>query len=457
MAVRFKSIVKIVERVVLDAVLCFVVAGISWGANSYFHASVVSPTTLMPVFEGVQMPIEKIPNWSKVPQMYWDGDVSEIDDELFMDLPLYDPDVLSVKWEDLNLADSDDLPIYNAKKTYLAPYMGNYKMDGLEYAGSHLAVDIRAPMNTEVESIGAGVVVMAVEQDFGFGNHVVIKHQDFPSFEDPDVRKTYFSSYSHLNEVLVEEGDVVHAGDLIGLSGTSGSSSLPHLHFQIDNAKAPWHPYWPFTAKELRIEGIDWIEAIDTGFGSEKAREFTVHPIQYVYRYSGLEQSFVDVVLGSEENEILGVLKDKGVVEGYEDGTFKPERLVSRVEALKLVGSVLDLNGSKENVREIAFSDVDVEAWYSPYLVAAYSNGVVEGYRDNTFQPARNVSLVEFLAMIYKAEDVRFEIEGEEWFVPYVEKAFVEGLIVETDRIGFHDQLTRMDTARIIYRLFQRQ
>ncbi len=41
------------------------------------------------------------------------------------------------------------------------------------------------------------------------------------------------SSYSHLSEVLVEEGQHVEAGDLIGYSGTSGCSTGPHLHFQI--------------------------------------------------------------------------------------------------------------------------------------------------------------------------------------------------------------------------------
>lgn len=92
------------------------------------------------------------------------------------------------------------------------------------------AVDIRMPIGTPVHAARSGTVV-AVEEAFSDEDHadyhenwVMIRHAD-----------ETVARYIHLTRdgALVDVGDVVRQGDVIGLSGNSGASSRPHLHFDV--------------------------------------------------------------------------------------------------------------------------------------------------------------------------------------------------------------------------------
>lgn len=89
----------------------------------------------------------------------------------------------------------------------------------------HLGVDFRAPLGTEIYAARAGVVHasgVAPKGKEGYGIIIEIDHDS--SFQ------TY---YAHLSEVKVKPGQQVEAGELIGLSGNSGFSMGPHLHFEL--------------------------------------------------------------------------------------------------------------------------------------------------------------------------------------------------------------------------------
>jgi len=163
--------------------------------------------------------------------------------------------------------------------------MGNYKLDGQEFAGSHLAVDIKIPSGTPVYAIANGVVVKALNQSSGFGYHVVLRHDDVPSTNNADIKTTYYSGYAHLSNYVVAEGDLVSKGQLIGSSGNSGTATTPHLHFQIDNDQAPWHMYWPFTSKDASDAGLNFWEGVSAGLGQERALATTINPLIYVQKY----------------------------------------------------------------------------------------------------------------------------------------------------------------------------
>ena len=87
---------------------------------------------------------------------------------------------------------------------------------------AHRAVDIAAPAGTVVTAADRGVVVRAGWNNQGYGLFVIIDHNI-----------DYITLYAHLSEVLVEEGEVVAQGDLIGRVGSTGNSTGPHLHFEI--------------------------------------------------------------------------------------------------------------------------------------------------------------------------------------------------------------------------------
>ena len=90
-------------------------------------------------------------------------------------------------------------------------------------AHNHKGQDIAAPTGTKVKSVDDGVVVRSspVAQGGGYGNFIIIKHKDF------------YSAYGHLSKREVNKGDTVKKGQLIGLVGSTGQSTGPHLHFEI--------------------------------------------------------------------------------------------------------------------------------------------------------------------------------------------------------------------------------
>lgn len=252
-----------------------------------FQASVI-PTTQAPAFNGLVMPVQRTPIWTSLTTEQYKADYNSIPSDKMQTAPLYDANTLKTPTEQLGWKTASDLAIRNAKITYSVPYLGNYKLDGVEGAGSHPAVDIKVPNNTPVFAIGNGVVVKVSNISSGFGVHVVVRHDNFPSYDNPNVLTTYYSSYNHLGSALVSEGSVVLKGQQIGLSGHSGTATTPHVHFQIDNSSAPWHPYWHFTYQEASAAGYDFTSAINAGFAKDKAMATTINPLMYVQKYMSL-------------------------------------------------------------------------------------------------------------------------------------------------------------------------
>jgi peptidase M23-like protein len=97
-----------------------------------------------------------------------------------------------------------------------------YRMTGAMWSsGYHTGVDFAASSGTTVKAVGAGTVVSA-GWGGAYGNEVVIQHSD-----------GNYSQYAHLSSLAVSAGQSVSGGQQIGLSGSTGNSSGPHLHFEI--------------------------------------------------------------------------------------------------------------------------------------------------------------------------------------------------------------------------------
>ncbi|MCL2155201.1 MAG: LysM peptidoglycan-binding domain-containing M23 family metallopeptidase [Leptospirales bacterium] len=85
----------------------------------------------------------------------------------------------------------------------------------------HKGIDLGCRIGTNVHSARSGEVIFS-GYDEGYGNLIIIEHEF-----------GYKSYYGHLSKVLVKKGDFVKTGSLIALSGNTGRSTGPHLHFEI--------------------------------------------------------------------------------------------------------------------------------------------------------------------------------------------------------------------------------
>jgi murein DD-endopeptidase MepM/ murein hydrolase activator NlpD len=85
----------------------------------------------------------------------------------------------------------------------------------------HPGIDIAVPRNSYIRAAGNGIVRTAGEDEV-YGQHVILDHGS--GLE---------SVYGHASRLHVAAGDRVNAGDVIGLSGSSGRSTAPHLHFEV--------------------------------------------------------------------------------------------------------------------------------------------------------------------------------------------------------------------------------
>ncbi|MBI4232303.1 S-layer homology domain-containing protein [Candidatus Peregrinibacteria bacterium] len=125
------------------------------------------------------------------------------------------------------------------------------------------------------------------------------------------------------------------------------------------------------------------------------------------------KKTFSDVEIDHHYAASILWMKNNGVVEGYADGTFKPEKSVSRAEFLKMLYKVKGLSGIEGNMK---FPDVSSGDWFYPYVKEAYLSGVVKGYDDGKFHPDKMITFAEAVKIVSNAF---FDVDS--WFesAPY--------------------------------------
>ena len=112
----------------------------------------------------------------------------------------------------------------------------------LRYVRCHAGADITAPGGTPIFAVDDGIVLQAGSNG-GYGNYTLIAH-----------RKGLSSAYAHQQLILVEPGDQVTRGQLIGEVGSTGLSTGAHLHFEALYHGKPYNPRgWLEDKPEMRI------------------------------------------------------------------------------------------------------------------------------------------------------------------------------------------------------------
>lgn len=168
-------------------------------------------------------------------------------------------------------------------------------------------------------------------------------------------------------------------------------------------------------------------------------------------------QSFTDVDAAHPYLESITEMRKAGVVEGYPDGSFRPDRTVTRAEFAKLL---ILASADTSLIRECAkdtpatFRDVPKTAWYAPHVCAAVKMKVVEGRPDGEFHPADPITLAEAAKMATVAFGVSTwdGIPTEPWYKPFIQDLAERFAVPQT--LGHPAQrISRAEVTELLWRL----
>ena len=117
-------------------------------------------------------------------------------------------------------------------------YVTRGSADSSDYNGPHPGLDVAVPIGTPIRAAGGGTVV-EVGDDAKYGKFVRLEHRD-----------GYETLYAHASQILVKHGEKIPSGRAIALSGNTGQSTAPHLHFEVRQGGAAVDPMLLITKKK---------------------------------------------------------------------------------------------------------------------------------------------------------------------------------------------------------------
>jgi len=173
------------------------------------------------------------------------------------------------------------------------------------------------------------------------------------------------------------------------------------------------------------------------------------------------EKVFTDVDFSHKYAFAIKFLKNYQILNGYSDGSFRPENEINRAELLKVL--VMGAGHSPSNAYKNCFPDVK-EDWYAPYVCFAKLNNWVEGYQDGNFRPEKPVSKAEAVKMILTVFEINFikdayeyfrDVKPDSWFFDYITTAYILEIIDDVDLFFLpNSNILRGQASEYIFRSF---
>ncbi len=169
---------------------------------------------------------------------------------------------------------------------------------------------------------------------------------------------------------------------------------------------------------------------------------------------------FTDVDRTEIYEDAILYLQENNIVEGYQDGTFGPEKKISRSEMLKILLEAKflqddeDVSMIDEYADDNCFDDVPTGVWFTKYVCYAKGLDWVKGYDNGkNFKPYQEVTLVEGLKMSLMSNDIDYD-ETERWYKGVVDAAS-EINVIPHNAHYFHYDMRRNQMAELIKRIVE--
>ena len=177
--------------------------------------------------------------------------------------------------------------------------------------------------------------------------------------------------------------------------------------------------------------------------------------------------SFPDVASNNPYSAAISALADQKVINGNPDGTFAPDRTVNRAEFLTLLYRAKSMTPAVPTAA--CFKDVPTSSWFAAVVCDAASKGNVAGYSDKTFRPEQAVNRVEALKMMFTVlglsqqttlaastqASAYTDVSASAWYMVYLSAAFKLHILpvpgVNATAFGPDQALSRAEAAAFIY------
>lgn len=245
-------------------------------------------------------------------------------------------------------------------------------------------------------------------------------------------------------------------GDVVPESG------MPPLSLRMDIAGQYWNHNEPVQYPTLPDDRVVTVEQL--AFNPDEFDSFGAGgPVRALAESAFVP--FVDVPDSHWAYWPVTALRTLGVVSGYEDNRFLPNRPITRAEFAVMVVNALDLEPAKD---ALAFKDAkQIPAWAREALQAAVHTGLIRGYHDGTLRPNQPITRAELVTVLTRALKLppadnhplpyadRDRIPR--WALPAVKAATAHGLVNGRSDNHFapNDKATRAEAATILYRILR--
>jgi hypothetical protein len=154
-------------------------------------------------------------------------------------------------------------------------------------------------------------------------------------------------------------------------------------------------------------------------------------------------------------------LYDRGVINGYPDGSFKPNNNITRQEVTTLI--TLAANYAYDENAVTTFSDVPTKYWATKFIVTLSKKGILVGTGSNKFEPKKNITIGEIITIIDKTFDINldakqaFEVPVKShWSNTFYTSLMQKGLILRADAYVMPYNPTKLATRGEVATLISR-
>ncbi|HTY13100.1 MAG TPA: S-layer homology domain-containing protein [Candidatus Omnitrophota bacterium] len=435
-------------------------AGINGGNASGFDMDLGIKYPLHPAI-GLGAVVQNVVPYSMGGKIHWDSGVDEsLPSVLKLGISarlMGETGLIKFKDNELTLNIDGDF-------TPLRPNIPSLIHTGLEWSPVGL-IALRAGIDQDVVGTGSGGLDVANNLTLGVG--VILKEFRFDYafhqyYSIPENDTNYFSlSYGILNEkpkpaVIRYLGDTdpadktVVSADKLRLSGRVLRPEVKQVSvagYVVNVSDGSYEAEIPVFLGKNSIE----IKALDETGNLLESRRVRILRLT----------SFSDVAGNYWAADPIGRLATLGIVSGYADQSYKPEKPVNRAEMITLLVRVSGVTTEGAS-KKLPFKDVSQKFWAAPFVATGVKLGFMTGYPDRTFKPVRSINRAEGVTTIARfsgidvakpVTEARFsDLPGRHWAAKAVYAASNAGMLnyITTGRFEPGRALSRGEVAEII-------